>query len=37
MALTVRDIMDADPVTAGPQDDVVTRVDVLEALSRDQE
>jgi CBS domain-containing protein len=61
MALTVRDIMDSDPVTVRPTDDVetvvrlvrrghnrlpvaehsrhvavVTRVDVLEALTRDE-
>jgi CBS domain-containing protein len=29
MALTVRDIMDADPVTVGPQDDVETVVRLL--------
>jgi CBS domain-containing protein len=47
MAVTVRDIMDGDPVRRGhirlPVIEhgrlvgVVTRVDVLEALSRDQE
>jgi Mg/Co/Ni transporter MgtE len=45
MALTVRDIMDSDPVTVRPTDDVETvvrllrrheRVDVLEALTRDE-
>jgi hypothetical protein len=37
MALTVRDIMDADPLTVEPSDDAETRVDVLEALARDQQ
>jgi predicted transcriptional regulator len=39
MALTARDIMDAGPVTVEHRRlvGVVTRVDVLEALTRDQQ
>ena len=39
VALTVRDIMDADPITVehGRLVGMVTRVDVLEALTRDQQ